>query len=390
VFPIEANIAPRRLAADGPCSVLLRNVLKNGTHAELVTIGNDMKFIPILAAAALAACSPAAQESAETEDTSASERVVNVYSARHYSSDAVVYTAFTEATGISVNLIEANGDQLIARIRADGARSPADVVITVDAARLHRAEQAGLFAQTDFSAYSDRVPAHLIDPDRYWISFAKRARVIAYSPDRVGADEIATYADLADPRWDDRICIRNSGNAYNQSLLASIIAQSGDDSAENWAAAIVENMARAPQGGDRDQLRGIAAGECDVAVVNHYYYAMLANSGDEADRNAAAASVLHFPSEANGGAHVNVSGAGVAVNAPHPEEAMALIDFLLSNEAQRIFAEESNEIPVVADAIWDNDVLDAMLPFAEDTRNVSELGDHNAAAQRIFDRVGWP
>jgi iron(III) transport system substrate-binding protein len=368
----------------------LRNVLKSGTHDETFAIGNDMKFIPILAAAALVACSPAADQAVESVEADAGDRVVNVYSARHYSSDAVIYEAFTEATGIAVNLVEANGDQLIARVRADGARSPADVIITVDAARLHRAEEAGLFAQTDFSNYADRVPAHLIDPDGYWISFAKRARIIAYSADRVAAGEVSSYDQLTTPEWNDRICIRNSGNAYNQSLLASFVARSGEEAAETWAAGIVENMARAPQGGDRDQLRGIAAGECDVAIVNHYYYAMLTNSGDEADRAAAAATVLFFPDAENGGAHVNVSGAGVAVNAPHPAEAHALIDFLLSADGQRIFAEVSNEIPVVADTAWDNPTLDMMLPFAEDPRNVSELGDHNATAQRIFDRVGWP
>lgn len=350
-----------------------------------------MKFIFALPAAALAlaACSPAS-ETAETAESEAAVRTVNVYSARHYRSDAVIYEAFTEATGIEVNLIEANGDQLIARIRADGERSPADVIITVDAARLHRAEEAGLFAQSDFSAYADRVPANLIDPDGYWISFARRARVIAYAPDRVDAGEIASYTDLADARWDDRICIRNSGNAYNQSLLAGLIAANGEEAAEAWAAAIVENMARAPQGGDRDQLRGIAAGECDVAVVNHYYYAMLANSGDEADRAAAAASVLFFPAANAGGSHVNVSGIGIAANAPNPPEAQALIDFLLSEDAQRIFAEMTNEIPVVDGTAFENEILEAMLPIDADPRNVSEFGDNNAAAQRIFDRVGWP
>jgi len=340
-------------------------------------------FILIAAALALTGCS---QPSTEVEGTS---REVNVFSARHYRSDASIYAAFTELTGIDVNLIEANGDQLIERVRADGDRSPADVLITVDAARLHRAEQAGLFAATDYSDLVPSIAPHLIDPDQYWVSFTLRARVIAFSADRVEAGEISTYEDLADPRWAGRICIRESGNAYNQSLLASIVARSGEDAAEAWAAGIVANMARPPQGGDRDQIKGIAAGICDVAVVNHYYYAMLANSAQEADREAAAASVLFFPNQESSGAHINVSGAGIAANAPHPEEARELIAFLFSQDAQRLIVEMNNELPVVADAEWDNPTLQAMLPFQEDARNVSELGDHNETAQRIFDRVGW-
>lgn len=343
----------------------------------------SVKFFLLAASAALAACSAPAPDSGD------SARVVNVYSARHYSSDDAIYAAFTEQTGIAVNLIAAGGDQLIERVRADGERSPADVIITVDAARLHRAEEAGLFAQSDFSALNATVPANLIDPESYWVSFAKRARVIAYSNTRVQPGEIETYEDLADPRWHGRICVRESGNAYNQSLLASIIARSGEAAAEAWARGVVDNMARPPQGGDTTQIEGVAAGVCDLAVVNHYYYALMANS-DEPARQAAAATVsLLFPNQQTSGTHINVSGAGIAVNAPHPVEARALIDFFFSDQAQRMFAELSNEIPVIADTEWDNPTLDAMLPFVEDDRNVSELGDHNATAQRIFDRVGW-
>lgn len=339
-------------------------------------------------AAAMAACSQPADDTA-AGDSATESRVVNVYSARHYRSDAAIYAAFTQETGIEVNLIEANGDQLIERVRADGPRSPADVIITVDAARLHRAEEAGLFAETDFSEFTSGVADNLIDPQGYWIAFAKRARVIAYSTDRVQPGEITTYEDLADPRWHDRICVRESGNAYNQSLLASIVARLGEEEAEAWAAGIVANMARQPQGGDMTQIHGIAAGDCDVAIVNHYYYAMMANSGNPADRAAAANVALIFPNQETSGTHVNISGAGIAVNAPHPEEAQALIAFFLSDEAQRMFAEMTNEIPVEPGVAWENPTLDAMLPFNEDPRNVSELGDNNATAQRIFDRVGW-
>tara|TARA_R110002073_G_scaffold126503_4_gene271246 strand:+ start:178 stop:1218 length:1041 start_codon:yes stop_codon:yes gene_type:complete len=342
-----------------------------------------MKLLVLAASLTLAACTQPATDAAD------SARVVNVYSARHYASDDAIFAAFTEQSGIAVNLIAAGGDQLIERVRADGERSPADVIITVDAARLHRAEQAGLFAPSDFSALTATVPANLIDPQGYWVSMAKRARVIAYSSARVQPGEIETYEDLADPRWRGRVCVRESGNAYNQSLLASIIARSGEAAAEAWAQGIVDNMARPPQGGDTTQIQGIAAGVCDLAVVNHYYYALLANSDDPERQADAAAVSLLFPNQQTSGTHINVSGAGIAVNAPHPDEARALIEFFFSDDAQRMFAEMSNEIPVNVDANWDNPTLAAMLPFVEDDRNVSELGDHNATAQRIFDRVGW-
>ena len=347
------------------------------------------KFLAVSGAIAglLAACSPSTPEAGES--TADAPRVVNVYSARHYRSDAAVYAAFTETTGIEINLIEASGDQLIERVRADGARSPADVIITVDAARLHRAEEAGLFAQTDFSEFTAGVPDYLVDPDGYWVGFAERSRVIAYSNLRVQPGEITAYEDLADPRWEGRVCVRESGNAYNQSLLASIIARSGEDAAEAWAAGIVNNMARPPQGGDITQIIGVAAGDCDVAITNHYYYALMTQSGDVANRAAAEAVTLLFPNQDSSGAHINISGAGIAVNAPHPDEARELIAFFFSDTAQRMFAEMTNEIPVMPDVDWENPTLEAMMPFVADERNVSELGDHNATAQRIFDRVGW-
>ncbi|MBR9825585.1 MAG: extracellular solute-binding protein [Alphaproteobacteria bacterium] len=338
----------------------------------------------------LAACSPAPESATETTDTAQeTTRIVNVYSSRHYASDRAIYAAFTEETGIEVNLIEAGGDQLIERVRADGERSPADVLITVDAARLYRADEAGLFAPTDFSGMLPDIADHLIHPEGHWVSLAKRARVIAYSVDRVDPSEISNYEDLAGPEWEGRICIRSSGNVYNQSLMAGLIARSGEEAAEAWAQAINNNMARAPQGGDTDQIRGIAAGECDVAIVNNYYYGSLARSDDPANNAVAEAVGLIFPNQDMGGTHINVSGAGIAVNAPHPEEARELIAFFLGDFGQRAFAEMTNEYPVVETTQWDNPVLEASLPFVEDTRNVNELGENNAVAQRVFDRVGW-
>lgn len=343
-------------------------------------------------ALALAACSQAPESASTGSDTAAEEttRVVNVYSSRHYASDRAIYAAFTEETGIEVNLIEAGGDQLIERVRADGERSPADVLITVDAARLYRADEAGLFAPTDFASMVPGIAEHLIHPDGHWVSLAKRARVIAYARDRVDPSTLSNYEDLTGPEWEGRICIRSSGNVYNQSLLAAIIERSGEEAAEAWATGINANMARAPQGGDTDQLRGIAAGECDVAIVNQYYYGSLARSDDAANNAVAEAVGLIFPNQEMGGTHVNVSGAGVAVNAPHPEEAQQLIAFFLSEFGQRAFAELTNEFPVIEGSEYDNPVLEAMLPFVEDDVDMGALGENNATAQRVFDRVGWP
>jgi iron(III) transport system substrate-binding protein len=380
----------------------LRIILKSGiqsanaNHDSLSpSIMNNLSRVLAASSAALvllAACGQGgdSSESATDEAAAPSEaRVVNVYTSRHYDSDEAVYAAFTEATGIEINLLEARGDQLIERLRAEGERTPADVFVTVDAARLHRAEAEALFAPQDYAGSG--VPANMIDPDGYWVGFAKRARILAVSTERVAEGEITTYEELADPAWRGRVCTRGANSPYNQSLLAAIIAHNGEEAAEAWAAGVVANLARPPQGGDRDQIRAIAAGECDVAITNHYYYAMLAASEDAGDRAAAAATRLLFPGQDGGnGAHVNITGAGIVQDAPHPEEARAFIDFMLSDEAQRLFAELSNEYPAMPGAQYDNPVLDSFGEFTEDDLNISALGDNNEAAVRIFDRVGWP
>jgi len=315
--------------------------------------------------------------------------IVNVYSARHYDSDQVAYERFTEETGIEVQLIEASGDLLIERIRSDGDRSPADVVITVDASRLQRAEEAGLFAPTDFSSIAADVPDQFIDPEGYWVGFTLRSRVIAYAEGRVDPSEINGYLDLADPRWQGRICIRSSDNAYNQSLLASIIAHHGEEVAEAWARSVVANFARPPQGGDTDQLQALHAGECDVAVVNHYYYLRLKNSDNPDYNDVANAIGLIFPT-GEYGTHVNISGAGIAANAPHRDNAETLIRFLLSQAGQQAYAELANEFPASTGTEFDNPALRELMGFQADTLNMSTLGDNSEAARRVFDRAGWP
>ncbi len=327
---------------------------------------------------------------------SAQEEAVNVYSARHYDTDVALFDTFTEETGITVNLIEGDADELIERIRSEGANSPADVLITTDAGRLWRAEEDGLLQSVDSAALTEAVPENLRQPDGEWFGLTKRARVIVYNKDTVDPAELSTYESLADPKWRGRVCVRSSSNVYNQSLLAAIVAADGAEAAEAWATGLVENFARPPQGGDTDQIEAVAAGECDVAIVNHYYYARLvADAGPEADdavsedqTEIAERVGLFFPNQAGRGTHVNISGAAVLQNAPHPEAAVRFLEFLVTEEAQDIFAEGNFEYPVVA-GVPVAAVVQGFGDFQEDTLNVAVLGENNPEAVRIMDRAGW-
>ncbi len=349
-------------------------------------------FLAAAAALTLAACGApdAAPDGEAATPESVDAGVVNIYTARYYASDYAVYDAFTEATGIEVNYIEAGGDLLIERVRLDAERSPADIVITVDAGRLWRAEQAGLFqAAPELNDVLEGVPANLRHPDGAWFGFSTRVRGVAYAPDRVDASEITDFADLADPRWQGRICVRSSSNVYNQSHLAALINTTDVETAEAWAAGIVANLARAPQGGDTDQIRAVAAGECDLAIVNHYYVGRLKRADDPADRAVGDAVDFIMPPLAGAGSHVNISGAGLAANAPNRENAIAFLTYLLT-DGQRFFPELTNEYPAVTSANYDNAVLDSFGEINADPVNVNALGENAGEAQRIFDRVGWP
>ena len=316
------------------------------------------------------------------------EEVVNVYSARHYDTDDALLKRFTEETGIKVNIIEGKSDTLLARIKQEGDLSPADVFITVDAGRLRQGEEQGIFQPTRSKILEKQVPASLRHPDGLWFGLTKRARIIVVSKDRVPADLMTLdYEDLTDPTWKDRVLIRSSSNIYNQSLVASIIEAHGKSGAEEWCKGMVANMARAPQGGDRDQIRGVAAGEGDVAVVNHYYLARMIN-GNEADREAASKVRVIFPNQKNRGTHVNVSGAGVVKTAPNPENAVKFIEFLASNEAQKNFASGNQEYPVLV-GIETTPTLKGFGPYKSDTLNAAKLGANNKEAVRTMDRAGW-
>ncbi|GED23624.1 Fe(3+) ABC transporter substrate-binding protein [Halomonas halmophila] len=313
---------------------------------------------------------------------------VNVYSARHYDSDQALYDAFTDKTGIEVNVLEGGSDQLIQRIKREGAASPADVMMTVDAGRLWRAEQEGIFASVVSESLKERLPDSMRHPEGKWFGFSQRVRAIFYNPDEVDASKLTSYEDLADPRYEGQICIRSSNNIYNQSLLASMIAHHGAEKAEAWAQGVVDNMARDPEGGDTDQIKGVASGQCDIAVANHYYYVRLLQSDDADDQAVADKVEIMFPNQDGRGAHVNVGGAGVVKNAPNHDNAVRFLEFLASEQAQELFAAGNYEFPVV-EGVEKSDVLEGWGDFKKDQLNISELGENNPEAIKIFDRVGW-
>ena len=324
----------------------------------------------------------------QSDSKSENDHVVNVYSHRHYDTDRKLFRRFTEITGIQVNVQTASADELITRLETEGPSTKADLLITVDAGRLQRAKERGLLQNTSSKVLESNVPAHLRDPEGYWYGLTQRARIIAYSLDTVSEKELSTYEDLADPKWRDRILVRSSENIYNQSLLASIIAVHGEGLATKWAQDVVRNMARTPQGGDRDQVKDIAAGVGDIAITNTYYVALLFNGDDDKDRQLAQKIGIFFPNQNDRGTHVNVSGAGVTVHSPNPENAIKLLEFLTDSEAQSLYAEANFEYPVKPGIEWAA-TLKEWGEFRSDTLNLSILGELNTRAVMVFDRSGW-
>ncbi len=315
---------------------------------------------------------------------------LTVYSHRHYEADDALFRKFTGQTGIKVNVVKAGADELIERMKAEGANSPADILITADAGRLARAKELGLLQPVESPALAGRIPASLRDPENYWFGFTQRARILVYKPDRVNPSELSTYEALTENRWRGRILARSSSNVYNQSLLASLIAAHGEDEALAWAKALRANMARPPQGSDRDQIRAVAAGLGDVAIVNTYYLGLLAESDDPADRKAFESVNIFFPNQDSQqrGVHVNVSGAGVASATENKDAAVRLLEFLVSDEAQRAFSIATCEYPVVEDVGW-SDLQEHWGRFRPDPLNLSVLGQLNGLAVRVFNLAGW-
>lgn len=314
---------------------------------------------------------------------------VNLYTSRHYDSDLKLYDAFTAQTGIKVNVIEASGDELLARLRAEGAASPADVVITVDGGRLHRMAEAGVFQPVDSAALKDAIPAARRNADDLWFGLTTRARVIFYNLAEGKPEGLTRYEDLADPRFEGELCIRTSSNTYNVSLMAEMIEAIGPEAAEDWARGMTRNLARKPQGGDRDQIRAVAAGECSIAVGNSYYWGGLAASQNPADQAAAAAVGIIFPNQEDRGTHVNLSGAGVAAHAPNRAEAIRFLEFLVTEEAQRVLADGNNEYPTVTGIVPTGPIA-AHMNFKASTIDPAVFDTNAAAAIEAFDRAGMP
>ncbi|MEL6160439.1 MAG: Fe(3+) ABC transporter substrate-binding protein [Cyanobacteria bacterium J06623_5] len=316
------------------------------------------------------------------------DSVVNLYSARHYDVDDQLYEQFTADTGIQVNVLEGKPDELIERIRNEGEQSPADVYVAVDAGRLWRAQEADIFQPVSSEILDSKVPENLREPNGLWYGLTTRARMLVYNTSAVEPEELSTYEDLATPKWEGRVCVRSSGNVYNQSLVGSMVQTIGAEATEAWAEGLVNNFARQPEGGDTDQIKAVAAGQCDVAIVNHYYWARLAKSDDPADRDAIEKTALFFPNQADRGTHVNVSGMGLVKGAPHPENAIAFMEFLVSETAQEVFADSNNEYPVVEGVDLDP-VVAELGEFKVDAVNVSAYGRNNPTVNEIVDRAGW-
>ncbi|MCI0431114.1 MAG: Fe(3+) ABC transporter substrate-binding protein [Rhodospirillales bacterium] len=339
-----------------------------------------MTFLRLCSAAAL-------MLAAVTSGAGAAE--VNIYSARQEALIKPQLDAFTAETGITVNLVTGEAKELVQRMTAEAANSPADMLFTADAGNLAAAADNGLCQRIRSEVLENAIPAPYRDPEGAWFGLGLRARPIFYVPGKVDLAELKTYEDLAEPKWKGRILVRSSNHIYNQSLLASMIAHRGPEAAETWAKGVAGNLARKPQGGDRDQIKAAAAGEGDIVIANSYYYAQMLTSDKPEEREAATKLKIIWPNQDDRGTHVNVSGACVAAHAPHKEEAVKLLEFLVSDEAQRIYAEKGQEFPAKP-RIPASGTLQSLGTFKADDLNLSELGKHNAEAVRIFDRVGWP
>lgn len=317
----------------------------------------------------------------------AQEKALNLYSARHYQTDEALYANFTRQTGIKINRIEGKEDELLERIKNEGANSPADVFITVDAARLAQADALGLFAPVKSKILEERIPAHLRSPD--WFAFSTRARVILYNKAAVDPAEVQNYEDLAHPKLKGKVCVRSGAHPYNLSLGSALIHHLGEQKTEEWAKGLVANFARAPKGGDTDQIRAVAAGECGVSISNTYYIARLLRSDKPEDRKAMEKIGVVWPNQKSYGTHINVSGGGMLKTAPHKEAAVKFLEYLASDEAQAHFANGNNEWPAVKSVNARNPALESLGPFKPDSLNVGTLSKNTALAQKIFDRAGW-
>lgn len=324
---------------------------------------------------------------------SAQENELNLYSARHYQTDEQLYSNFTKQTGIKINRIEADDNAILERLKNEGKNSPADVILLVDAARLWRAQIDGLFQPVKSKVLESRIPANLRAKDdgkgAEWYGFSTRARIIVYNKESVKPEDVSTYESLADPKNKGKVCTRSGSHPYMLSLIGAMIERNGEAATEKWAQGVVANFARPPRGGDTDQIKGVASGECGIALANTYYYVRLLRSTKPEDKEMMSKVGFVWPNQKTSGTHVNISGGGVAKNAPHPEAAKKFLEYLASDEAQAYLANGNNEWPVVASAVAKNPTLESLGKFKAENIPIATIGKNQIAAQRILDRVGY-
>jgi len=339
-----------------------------------------MRRILLFAIIFFSACTPNKEEIKE----------VNLYSQRHYAVDELQYKNFTEKTGIKVNVVKANADQLIERLKNEGDDSPADLFITVDAGKLYNARQAGVLQKIASENINENIISDLLDPDGFWAPITYRSRIIVYSNDRVNKSDLNSYEDLANPKWKGRLLVRSSSNAYNQALMSSLVANLGSENTEKWSSAVVNNFARDPKGSDRDQVKAIAAGQGDIAIVNSYYIGLLLASEKEEEQNAGNSVSVFFPNQGEGdrGSHINISAIGLTKSSPNKENAIKLIEYLTSQEAQGVYVNNSYEYPANS-LVEPSDIVKSWGNFKIDKLNLNALGEFRPEALKIFDKTGW-
>ena len=315
---------------------------------------------------------------------------VNLYSQRHYDVDKLLFERFEKLTGVKVNVVKASADELLERLKNEGENSPADLFVSVDAGKLHKATELGLLQKISNPSILDNISDDLEDKNGYWVPMTYRSRILVYSKERVQASELSTYSDLLDEKWKNRILVRSSSNAYNQALLSSIVANKGPEAASEWASKMVSNFARDPKGSDRDQVKAIAAGQGDVAIVNSYYIGLLLSSDDEEQFKAGESVGVFFPNQGDGesGSHINISGIGLTQHSKNKENALKLIEFLTGVEAQTTYLNTSFEYAVNPNAKH-SDIVSSWGDFRRDTLDLNLLGVYRDKAIEIFDNSGW-
>jgi len=352
----------------------------------------SLSFVLILLIATLAGCSTGQEKTANIQEEALNSKkenqVVNLYTDRHYDTDEKLYELFTEETGIKVNVVKGKSDELIERLAREGKDTEADLLITADAGRLHRAKTKDLLQPVTSNTLTNNIPTNLRDKDNEWFGLTVRGRIIVYSKDRVDPSELSTYEDLVNSKWKGKILVRSSSNIYNQSLLASFIAIDGEEKAKQWAKGIVENMARNPQGNDRAQATAVVAGEGDIAIMNTYYIGKMLNSSNPEEVKVAKNVGIFFPNQDTTGTHINVSGVGLTKYAKNKENAIKFMEFLSSPKAQEQFAQANYEYPANP-SVEPSDLLKSWGEFKPQNINLSKLGEFNQKAVEIFNEVGW-